>query len=197
MTPQTYMFFGRSGSGKGTQAKLLIDFLQKNDKENKTFYVETGAKLRELSQEVGLTAKLVEQTLAKGGLLPSFLPIWIWTHTFVRNLSGHEHLVLDGLSRRAYEAPILTDALKFYCREKPHIILINVSREWSKEKLLNRGRADDNLKDIDSRLDWYEKNVMPTVQHFREDPYYIIDEINGEQSIEKVHQDILVATGLS
>jgi adenylate kinase family enzyme len=197
MTPQTYMFFGRSGSGKGTQAKLLIDFLQKKDQKNKVVYIETGAKFREFAQEVGLTAQLVAKTMNEGGLLPSFLPIWVWTNIFVRNLSGNEHLILDGLSRRTYEAPILTDALKYYNREKPHVIVVNVSREWSKHKLLNRNRYDDNNKDIDARLDWYEKNVLPTIEYFKNEPYYTVVEVNGEQAIEKVHEDILAALKFS
>ncbi len=196
MKPQTFLFFGKSGCGKGTQAKLLIDALREKDKTNKVIYIETGAKLREFSQEVGLSAQMTAKVMSEGGLLPSFIPIWIWTNYFLRFINGNEHLVLDGLSRRPYEAPILDDALKFYKREKPFVILIDVSNDWSKDHLLKRGRADDSKLDIDARLAWFDTNVMPTVDYFKKSDYYNFLKINGERSIEEVHKEILSKTGL-
>lgn len=191
--PRTFIFFGRSGCGKGTQAQLLIKYFQSLHKDDRFVYIETGAKLREFTQEVGLTQTLATKVMASGGLLPSFLPIWIWTNMFIRNLSGKEHLVLDGLSRRAYEAPILDDALKFYGRQNPIVVVLNVSKESVRERLLSRGRGDDKNSDIDRRLDWYETNVMPTIDFFRQNNYYRVIDINGEQPIEKVHADIVAA----
>lgn len=193
MNPQTFIFFGRSGCGKGTQAKLLIKHLEEKNPDERVVYLETGAKLREFVKEIGLTQELTAKVMNEGGLLPSFLPIWIWTHSFIRNLNGKEHLILDGLARRTYEAPILHDALKFYNRPKPIVLVINVSLKWSKERLLSRGRSDDKSGDIDTRLAWYETNVMPTVNFFRENDYYNVIDINGEQEVDKVHQDVISA----
>ena len=191
MNPKTFIFFGRSGCGKGTQAQLLIKHLENANVGDRVVYIETGAKLREFIKEIGLAQEHTAKIMSEGGLLPSFLPIWIWTHTFIRNLNGKEHLVLDGLARRAYEAPILHDALKFYERKSPIVIVLNVSTEWSKQHLLSRGRSDDKTNDIDSRLAWYESNVMPTIDYFRQNDYYKVLDINGEQPIEKVHADIV------
>ena len=41
-------------------------------------------------------------------------------------------------------AIILDSALKFYRRGKPVVILIEVSHEWAKARLLARGRGDDD-----------------------------------------------------
>jgi len=191
MSPQTLIFFGRSGCGKGTQAELLVKYFHRQDKENRVVYIETGKKFRDFMQEASYTARLTKKIMDAGGLLPEFLPIWIWTDHMIKNLSGHEHLILDGLSRRPHEAPILDSALRFYERKKPLVIHIDVSREWSKERLLARGRTDDNKRDIDERLAWYDTNVMPTIGYFRSNPFYKVADINGEQSIEKVHEDIL------
>lgn len=189
--PKTIIFFGRSGCGKGTQAQLLIKYLESLQAGERVVYIETGAKLREFIKEVGLTQELTAKIMSDGGLLPSFLPIWIWTNTFIRNLSGKEHLILDGLSRRIYEAPILHDALKFYNREKPTVIVLNISKELSKQRMLARGRSDDQDNDIDERLAWYETNVLPTINFFRENDYYNVVDIDGEQSVEKVGADIV------
>lgn len=196
MKPQTFIFFGPSGAGKGTQAKLLIDFIKTKDSKD-VLYVETGQRFRDFSTEASFTAEKTKEIMTKGGLLPEFLPIWIWTEYFIRHVNGDEHMILDGLSRRVHEAPILDSAMRFYGRENPIVLSINVSREWAKEKLLGRGRADDNEKDIEERIAWYYDNVLPAMDYFRGNTYYNFIPINGEQSIEDVHKEIVSKIGLN
>ncbi len=196
MTPQTFIFFGPSGSGKGTQARLLIDYLEKNDPERKTVYIETGRRFRDFITEASYTAKKTNQIIEEGGLLPEFLPIWIWSEYLVKHVSGDEHMILDGLSRRAHEAPILNSAMKFYGRIKPFVISINVSHEWAKEKLLARERGDDKTEQIEKRLAWFEKNVIPAMQYFENNEFYNFVTINGEQSVEDVHKELMEKCGL-
>lgn len=59
------------------------------------------------------------------------------------------------------------------------------------DRLKGRGRFDDNNEDIEARLKWYETDVMPAINFYRDNPKYNFLEIDGEQTIEKVHQDIL------
>ena len=196
ITPQTFIFFGPSGCGKGTQAKLLIEKLKEKDPEKPVLYLETGQKFREFSTEASLTARYVKEIIGNGGLIPEFLPIWIWTEYLVRHTSGNEHMVLDGLSRRIDEAPVLDSAMKFYRREKPFVISIELSREVSAERLLNRKRDDDNNLDIEKRLNWYEENVVPAINFFKNKPYNNIIQIDGSRSIEEVHEEIIKKVGL-
>ena len=192
MTPKTYIFYGSSGSGKGTQALLLKKHLEKQDSKDTTLYLETGAHFREFIEKDNHTSRLTKNILEDGGLLPEFLPIWIWTDFFINNFkTGREHLILDGLARRVDEAPVLDKALKFYNREKPEVIILNVSQEWGVERLLKRGRHDDYEDNIKLRIEWYDANVAPTIEFFRNNPDYIIHEINGEQTIEEVHNEIV------
>ena len=197
MEPYTFIFFGRSGSGKGTQAKLLIDFLKKSTPNTDVLYIETGQRFREFASEASLSAKKTKEIMGKGGLLPEFLPIWIWTEYLVRHVSGDEHMVLDGLSRRSHEAPILDSAMRFYERKKPFVISINVRREVAKERLLGRQRSDDKEEDIEKRLDWYDKNVLPAIEYFKQNPYYKFVEIDADRPVEEVHKDILENTILA
>lgn len=194
MKQKTIIFFGRSGSGKGTQAHLLEDYIKKNDPENRdVLYIETGKRFREFIKEKtsNYTAKMTSDIMNAGGLMPEFMPIWIWTSYLVENYTGEEHMILDGLSRRADEAPILDSALRFYRREQPQVIFLSSSREWSKDRLLGRARRDDTEDDIQRRLDWFEENTMPALNYFKGHVGYEFIEIEGEQSIEKVHADIL------
>lgn len=195
MSPQTIIFFGPSGAGKGTQAKLLIDKLKEKDSRS-VLYIETGQRFRDFSSEASMTAKLAKEIMTSGGLLPEFLPIWIWTEYLIRHVSGDEHMILDGLSRRAHEAPILDSAMRFYKREKPVVISLEVSSEWAKERLLARGRGDDNGHDIEERIAWYYKNVVPAMEYFKNNSYYNFVSINGEQDIDKVHSDISKAINI-
>ena len=69
MTPKTFLLYGKSGSGKGTQAKLLIEYLKNKDPEREVEYIETGERLRDFAREVNLTSKLTGQIMDEGGLL--------------------------------------------------------------------------------------------------------------------------------
>jgi adenylate kinase family enzyme len=53
------------------------------------------------------------------------------------------------------------------------------------------GRKDDTADSINKRLDWFDADVKPAIERFRRDRDYDFVEINGEQSIEAVHRDIM------
>lgn len=197
MQPQTFIFFGPSGSGKGTQAKLLQEEFEKKNPERKILYVETGKKFRELSETDSFTSKEITKIIGNGGLLPEFLPIWVFSNCLIQNFSGEEHLFFDGTPRRLEEAKILDSAIKFYERKNPIIVSIKVSDEWATKLLKGRGRSDDNDEEIKKRLSWYGENVVPAIEYFKNDPYYKFISINGEQTIEEVHQEIMEKVGLS
>ena len=194
MTSQTFIFFGRSGCGKGTQAHLLQQKLEQSG--GKVLYIETGAKFREFMEKDTYTSHMTKEVMANGGLLPAFLPIWVWSNFLIENFTGQEHLILDGLSRRAFEAPILDSMVSFYKRDRPYVILIDVSREWSKERLMGRKRADDTDEYIESRLNWYDREVVPAIEYFRNHSGYHFLEVDGEKTIEEVNEEIMDKLGI-
>jgi len=191
MNSQAFVFFGRSGCGKGTQAKRLGNYLKEKGRD--VLYIETGSFLRELSKGEGLINKNIHNILKDGLLVPVFIPIWIWTDFMAKNFTGKEDMILDGVCRRFEEAVALDSAFDFFKIEKPNIILINVSKEWSSNRLMERKRADDTPEKIQNRLGWYEEDVEPSIKYFREKVGYNFIEINGEQSIEDVQKDIIKA----
>ena len=193
MNPKTIILFGPAGSGKGTQAEQITKHFSNITPHHKVVYVETGARLREFIKGEGYTKQLVHDVLTKGGLLPEFMPIWIWTSAFINELNVNDHIVLDGLCRRPPEAPVLDGAMQFYGRKNPFIIVLNVSDEECRRRSLARNRSDDAVEKINNRLSWYKKDVVPSVEYFRNNSYYKVIDINGEQTIEKVHADIVAA----
>ncbi|MCG2694656.1 hypothetical protein L6261_01050, partial [Candidatus Parcubacteria bacterium] len=64
-------------------------------------------------------------------------------------------------------------------------------REWSTERLLGRGRSDDDAEQIKKRLDWFDKDVIPAIEYLKNDPLYNFVDINGEQTIEQVQAEII------
>ena len=198
MKPITVVFFGRSGSGKGTQAALLIEKLKELDGGSGVVYVETGERFRQFAKESpSLTAQMTRDVMARGGLMPASLPIWAWSSVLIDGVkTGKEHLVFDGVARRVDEAPILDQALQFYGKEKPVIILLDVPPPEVTERLIKRGRADDKHEKIAERLKWFETDVMPSVNYFKQSPTCRFVVVNGHQTIEKVFEDVLKVLGI-
>ncbi|MEK7219325.1 MAG: nucleoside monophosphate kinase [Patescibacteria group bacterium] len=189
MNSKAFIFFGRSGCGKGTQVKLLLDFLKSQNKE--VVLIETGSTFRELSSSESYAGKLIGDILKTGRLIPIFLPIWIWTENLVKKYTGTEDLIFDGICRRYEESVSIDSAFDFYNIEKPNIILMNVSKEWSFTRMMERKRADDTPEKIQNRLDWFEKDVTPAINFFKNKDRYNFIEINGEQTVEEVHKEII------
>ena len=190
MSPQTFVFIGRSGCGKGTQAGLLIESLKKKDAENEVFYLETGQKFRDFTESSGYSNSLAKSIQDNGVLQPSFLSVWIWSSILIDKIKENQHLFIDGTPRKLGEAIIFTEAMKFYSR-KPHVVYINVSRKWSEERLAERHRSDDILSIVKRRLDWFDTDVMPAVEYFSKNLDVNFLDIDGERSIQEIHDDIV------
>ncbi len=188
---QTFIFIGRSGCGKGTQIDLLSEKLKEKTPDIGINYISTGQDLRKFWEGDTYTHKLSKEIVEAGSLQPEFLVTYLWGKDLVEDMTGNEHLILDGTPRRLNEAEMLDSAIKFYQRENPTVIYMNVSREWSTDRLLGRGRHDDDKEQIKKRLDWFDADVMPAVEYLKNNSTYSFLDINGEQTIEEVHQEIM------
>src|SRR3989344_1750384 len=191
MEKDTFIFIGRSGCGKGTQKDLLIKHLETIGMP--CLSVTTGDELRAFSNEQSYLAQLTKQLLANGELAPSFLACSIWGNILMRRYQKGQSLVFDGLPRLLSEAYILETALQFLGFIHPVVVYLNVSNQWSKERLLGRSRKDDSVAEIEKRLAWFDTDVMPAVNYFRSKSLYQFLNINGEQTIEQVAKDIMRA----
>ena len=193
MNNQTVIFIGRSGCGKGTQAKLFKDWLHKEDIDKKQIlYVETGDKFRQFILGESFSSRLTKENSDAGKRQPDFLACLMWGNMLLDELEEDMHIVFDGVARALSEAHLITTALEFYKRERPMVIHIDVSREWSEERLLARGRTDDkSLAKIIKRLNWFDADVIPAIEYFKKTPMYNYLRVNGEQTIENVFKDIL------
>jgi len=195
MAPQTFIFMGRSGCGKGTQADLLKKYLKEKDPNAEIFYIETGANFREFVKGQKYSNQLANKIYKNGERQPDFLAIWMWAHIILNDFKGTEHLFFDGITRSLPEAMAFTTALEFYER-KATVIFINVSREWSEARLLARGRADDKSEaEVIKRLNWFDRDSIPALGYFKVNDRYNVLQMDGEKTIEEVHYDIVQKLG--
>lgn len=190
--PKVFIFIGRSGCGKGTQADLLMTHLCKvGDKSCRTLHIETGALLREFVKGESYTQKLCLKNMNEGVLMPESVMVSLWENYLIENYSGTENIIFDGCPRKLHEAQLLDSALNFYQIKKPTVIYMNVSRDWSEKRLIGRARKDDTPEAVQKRLDWFETEVTKTIDFYRNNPFYNFLDINGEQPIEEVQNEIL------
>lgn len=188
---QTFIFIGKSGCGKGTQAALLVEYLKKND-SRKIFNVETGAEFRNFINGTNYSARLAKEIQVAGLRQPDFLAINMWGKLFIQSLEEDEHIIADGCPRSKLEAMVLETAFKFYKREKPFIIYLDVTHNSVTERMLKRGRSDDKEEVIRKRLKFFEDDVKPAVDFYAENFGYNFLDIDGEPSIEEIHKDIIM-----
>ncbi len=128
--------------------------------------------------------------------MPEFMPVFLWGKLFSEKFTGKETLIFDGTPRKLMEAKILDSLFPFYSLDKPWVIYLDVDHEESTKRLKIRGRTDDSDEGIKKRLDWYESDVRPSVEFYRTNPNVRFLDINGEQAIDKVHQDVVKSVGL-
>ena len=188
---QFFILIGRSGSGKGTQAALLQGALEDKGLQN-VRHVTTGGGFREFIQSDGYIAKRAREINDTGGLQPEFLAVWNWANIFINSVTGNETIILDGAPRKPFEAGILHSAVTFLDYKNPTVIYLDVTESGSREHLAGRGRPDDKIEsDVTNRMNWFETEVLPTLDVYLNDPRYTVLHINGNQTIENVHKEIM------
>ena len=192
MQSQTFVFFGQVGSGKGTQVELLARVLKERD-GRECVQTSTGNEYRKIIESGNYTATLVKDSITRGELQPNFLTNAIFTNILTASLNPEKHLIADGYPRTLVQSETFEAMMKFFKRENIKIIYIEVGKEEAIKRMMLRSRHDDTKEGITKRFDEYVNNVVPAMNYFKDKENYQIYTINGEQSIEDVHKDIIKA----
>lgn len=199
MKPLTVVFSGPQGSGKGTQVLLLKEFLERGG--GSVLHVEMGGLLRALVQTASYAGKRVAEVIDDGEILPSFVPISIFTRELFDKFTGKEHLIFDGVARRIEQSQMLNDELNFFGRTPYDIVLLEIPKEESLKRLKERASIEGRVDDLDEervlrRLGWYEEHVVPALREF-EKLGQRVHYVDGLGTVEEVHKRILSALGLA
>ena len=194
MDKQFFIIIGRSGAGKGVQAKLLQSYLESQGCK-KVIHTTTGGGFREFITQDNYVASLARDCNEKGTLQPEFLAVWNWVNIFINSLSADDSVILDGAPRKSFEVKVLHSAITFFGFTKPIVIHLDVSEGTARAHMVERSRADDEAEGISMRLGWFETEVLPALDLYINDPRYRVLHVNGNQTIEEVHQELVEKLG--
>ena len=172
------IFMGVAGSGKSVQGKMLADRLALP-------WLSTGEFLRML------VSGDKRKDMVAGKLLSDKEIITLVQRIFTI-IDPHKEFILDGFPRTVAQADWLISQIKHGQLHPTGVVHLVVSKEAVHERLIARGRPDDNIDAIAERLSEYEQMAKPILEDFKRAGVPIFD-INGAQDINVVQQDILSA----
>jgi adenylate kinase len=176
---------GPPGSGKGTQAKRLVEKLGIPQ-------ISTGDILREAvasGSEIGKRAKAI---MDRGDLVPDEVVIEIVRQRLTRP-DCKPGFVLDGFPRTVPQAAALDGILRDSGREPARVIALMVADDELRRRLLGRqeGRADDNEVAVAKRLAVYKRDTEPVLAHYAA----AVKRIDGIGSMDEITARIERALG--
>jgi len=102
-------------------------------------------------------------------------------------------VVLDGFPRTITQAQALEKMLNDLGMVLTAVINLVVPEEVIVERLVQRGRKDDQPEIIRHRLEVYHKETAPLLQYYQEHSTIPVITIDGNADIETVNQRILSA----
>lgn len=208
------VFLGPPGSGKGTQAVRVAKALN-------LVHISTGDLLREAVKNKTDLGKKVEDTMKKGQLVPDEVVISLIGQKIMEIGEG-KGFILDGFPRNVTQAESLKFMFDHKKMKLDKAVLLKVSDEEVVKRLSGRWycpkcnagynyprnmpkhegacdrdgeklmrRHDDDEAVVKNRLTVYKAETQPIENFYRRES--ILNEIEGEQSPDKVFQDILSA----
>jgi adenylate kinase len=174
------IIIGIQGAGKSTQGKLLSDKLH-------VPYLSTGHIFRELAKEHDPMGRYIKETMNAGYLIPDVKVMEIVTE-YLHRPEYAKGYILDGFPRTTKQAEDFENGVDhvFYLRVSDKEALWRLSYRAMTEK---EEREDDTLKAIRKRIELFHKLTEPVLDHYRHKHKLV--EVDGEESIEKIHHEIM------
>ncbi|MGK7923090.1 MAG: adenylate kinase [Trichodesmium sp.] len=182
------VFLGPPGAGKGTQASRIAEIYQ-------VPHISTGEILRNNVAEKSPLGIQAKEYMDRGDLVPDQLILdmvqerlkqpdskngWI-LDGFPRNVTQAEFVEkLFSTSKNGNDTPAATSENSHYFQ----VINIELPDEVIVNRLLSRGRQDDNEKTIRNRLQVYYQQTQPLIDFYKIRQQLIT--IDGNQSIDDV-----------
>ena len=180
------LLLGPQGSGKGTQAKLI----------SKTYgipQVATGDMARELKELDTPLGHEVKEIYDRGELLSDDLIVRMIRDRLSRGdtIPG---FILDGFPRNLPQAEALDTLLAELGRGLDVVFEFQIGdREVLMERIAKRaveeGRTDDTPDAIRKRLEIYDRNTAPLVEHYRATRTNVVG-IHADQPVDDVFAEV-------
>lgn len=185
MSMLNIVLFGPPGSGKGTQAEILV-------KRHGLIHLSTGEILR---QEIAANTELGKQAkvfMDKGELVSDHLVIEMIEVYLAERMDAHG-FIFDGFPRTVDQARALDAMLSEHDSPITAMISLEVEQKELMNRLLNRGRMvgrvdDQNQRVIENRIEVYKQKTLPLIEYYRPQGKYF--PIDGIGSIEEISESI-------
>jgi adenylate kinase len=180
------VLLGPPGAGKGTQARRLAARWSVPQ-------IATGDMLREAvahGTPLGLEAR---RYMDAGELVPDTVIIGLVRERLAQP-DGRKGFVLDGFPRTMAQADALDELLGRLGRQLDVVFEFQVpARDVLLERLLKRAadeqRSDDTPESIKRRLEVYDRETAPLVEHYRARQANVVG-IHADQPVERVFAEI-------
>lgn len=169
---------GVAGSGKSAQGRLLADRLGYP-------WLSTGEFLRML------VSGERRREMLEGKLLDDSEIISLVQKIF-RIVDTEHEFVLDGFPRTVAQADWLLSQRRHGQLDITAVIHLQASEEVVLDRLLQRGRQDDQAESIRERFREYETATQPIIDDFKQNGVPVF-EINGVGDVEDIHESIVGA----
>lgn len=177
------VLLGPPGAGKGTQAALLSEKLG-------VPHISTGDLFRANIGEgtpLGVEAK---GYMDAGKLVPTDVTARM-VESRLEEADAANGFLLDGFPRTVEQADILAELLERHGQQLDGVLNFNIAEDVVVERMLSRGRADDNEETIRTRLGVYRDETAPLIDHYGEQ----IINIEAEGEVEEINARALEALG--
>ena len=177
------VLLGPPGAGKGTQAVILSEKLG-------VPHISTGDLFRANIGEgtpLGVEAK---GYIDAGKLVPTDVTARM-VKSRLEEADAADGFLLDGFPRTVEQAEILQDLLAEKGQNLDGVLNFVVSEDVVVERMLARGRADDNEETIRTRLGVYRDETAPLIDHYGDQ----IISIEAEGEVEEINDRAMAALG--
>ncbi len=178
------VLLGAPGSGKGTQAKILV-------KKQGIPHISTGDLLRSAiaaKSKLGLAAK---QVMDRGDLVSDEIVLGMLKER-LSETDAQKGFILDGFPRNLVQAEMLSELFAELGLSLDHALLIEVDPDEVVARIAKRaeieGRSDDTEEVVRNRLQVYKEQTAPVADYYKEQN--IVSEIMGAGTIEDVQKRI-------